>query len=406
MSFSLRDAINGAPSFQLDASKGLKNNRNAFYQNRGPRIEGEYAFRSLRALIQSLKWPNLPNTENFLEPAADYPSNYDSPWSQIIQGVTHDADNWFFSRQYGLSKFPLEHNLSGSAGSPKALSVGIPKQFSNLGYDHIGDLDFFNGHLYVPLEGQPVTRVLFYNTSLELVNWAAFDAPHQTHAPWCAVNPLDGYLYTSNFDINSDEPTLFVYRIVRTNEDVPQSLESLGSFTLFNLAHNPIAISRVQGGVFSASGHLYLVSDAPPEEGGGILAFEMINGYQVARTPIDYQRRRSISVPPGLPTSVKDVALGVFTGGASLAVAGSKTITVDYEELEGITIWDADSGRAPSVTGQVHVVMNHPNFTLAEAAKLITHPSSLSELIATKQIPTTMYFKHFLMKTDAEKTLL
>ncbi len=395
---SLRQAADSVPpSLTFDLRKGLRANRNSFYS-----MTPKYAYRSVRDLIRSFRWPKAASADSLFVPRGDHPANSEAVWSQIIQGVTHDDNNWYLSRQYGLSKFPLEHDLNSADG---VVSVDIPKEHTNKNYDHMGDLDFYraadgstgpSGHLYVPLEGASPMRVLFYDTTLQYIDYSFFDAPGQDHAPWCAVNPLDGNLYTSNFDITSDKPALFVYRIVRETDGTPKDLASLGTFTLWDSSVTQSAISRVQGGVFSSSGHLYLVSDVPPEEGGGIIAFDMVTGRRVARTPIDYQRHMSITVPaPEVPDSAGKVVLAIFSGGASMAVTGKKTISITWEELEGITLWEGDSGRAPSISGQVHVVMNHPNYTPVKAFELLGHPGDLQHLIATKQIPTTLYFKHY-----------
>jgi hypothetical protein len=71
----------------------------------------------------------------------------------------------------------------------------------------------------------------------------------------------------------------------------------------------------VQGGVFSARGHLYLVSDV---SGQGIKGFALETGRQRVNIPVQFERD---------------------------------------EELEGIDLWDLDGGQVPGIDGQIHLQM-------------------------------------------------
>ena len=78
-------------------------------------------------------------------------------------------------------------------------------------------------------------------------------------------------------------------------------------------------IKGAQGGAFSQhSGLFYLVSDSSD---GGLLIWDWQTNH-IMRTPINYS--------PGVPNE---------------------------QELEGVTVWNLDSGRAPGIRGQVHVLM-------------------------------------------------
>jgi hypothetical protein len=73
-------------------------------------------------------------------------------------------------------------------------------------------------------------------------------------------------------------------------------------------------MSHIQAGAFSPRGHLYLVVD----DGTGIVAFDTFTGRQFEHIKVDY---------------TPDTGL-------------------NFEELEGITIWDLDGGQAPKIRGQ------------------------------------------------------
>jgi hypothetical protein len=278
----------------------------------------------LRTIINSLDWPRSysPTNSN-----ADYPSDREPGWSDELQGVTHDRTTWFFTQEHTVWMFPLSHDLSDEViatdRSYSSTSLGIN------GDTHLGDCDYYQGRLYIPIErGLPrVLAATVGSSSLhvgprDIAPLAAQAAP-PSEAPWCAVNPLNGLLYSSYFDIAADQG-LLVYKPLHSA--IGFTLDFVGNFTLHDENGATMSVNRVQGGAFSPRGHLYLVSDEPS---GGILAFDMLTGRIVHRIPVDYQPF------------------------ADILLYG----TVRKEELEGITIWDLDPGYVPGISGQLHLIM-------------------------------------------------
>jgi hypothetical protein len=253
----------------------------------------------------------------------DYPKNRNNGWHTNVQGVTHDDAYWYVTQRYRLWKFPVTHDLNASVdgGEPGVSYVDL----EDLGlerYDHFGDLDHYQGRLYVPLEDvsddEAVPAIaVFDSRDLRFRGYWRLSRQGPTkQAPWCAINPIDGLLYTSSFEINSHRGYLKVYR--------PRLDSGFSHFPFVEEVRvrgprgGRIVVSRVQGGVFSPKGNLYLVSDT--ETTGGILGFDGTTWWRIVHTPIAYDRG---------------------TG----------------EELEGITIWNLDGGPAPKIRGQVHVLM-------------------------------------------------
>lgn len=65
-----------------------------------------------------------------------------------------------FTSAYGIVKTDLNYKII------KARHFAIPKILRLKGYDHLGDPDYFNGKIYVPLEGKDrrkVPLVIVYN---------------------------------------------------------------------------------------------------------------------------------------------------------------------------------------------------------------------------------------------------
>jgi len=253
------------------------------------------------------------------QPNFEHPRNGTPGWSESAQGVTHDDDNWYFTQEKALWRIPRTRDLAMDVAGD-VLRVGIPAEIDGQGGNHFGDLDCYRGRLYLPLEGAAVAQlVVFEAPSLEYRPLFTTSLAQGDSCPWCAIDRRSGLLFSSRFEI--DEEGLYAYS-VEVSEDNGVDATFVGRFPLFDAEGAPMRVSKVQGGVFSPEGHLYLVSDA----GVGVLGFDMYTGRLGTRLSIEYNPAKHL----GLTT---------------------------YQELEGLTLWDMDDGAAPGIGGQLHVLM-------------------------------------------------
>lgn len=139
-------------------------------------------------------------------------------------------------------------------------------------------------------------------------------APGNGEIPWVAINPKNGLLYTSAFTISPANPYLPI-QVFRRSFVGNQLVLTWVDDIIINQT-----INRVQGGAFSPSGKLYLVSDDRNTSNGGIYAIDVNLRYVMARIPVMYN--------PG--------NLG--------------------DELQGITIMDL-AGKGSPYLGQIHMLM-------------------------------------------------
>jgi hypothetical protein len=234
--------------------------------------------------------------------SSEYPFKSSPGYTHKLQGVAHDSSHWYMTNRAKLRKIPVHRDLGDPAAG--SISVGIPPQLA--AYNHLGDLDYYDGRLYVPLEGS-APAIGVFDADLNYLTHALL--PNATDAPWCAINPVDGHLYTSSFH------TSVVRKFRMTWSGNTLALTHVASIALRDSAGQPLTLDRVQGGVFSARGHLYLVSDLA---GQGINGFDLDIGRQQANIPVPFG---------------------------------------DHEELEGIDIWDLDGGQVPGIDGQIHLQM-------------------------------------------------
>ena len=271
-------------------------------------------YRSVRDLLHSMEWPG---SFNFI---GDYPENSSPGWTNNIQGVTHDANHWFFTQADRLWKIPLSHDLNQHVSQSDFPNAPIPNALRDAGGNHMGSLDFFENLLYVPLEGtSPPSLLIFEAATLQFLGSGPL--VQQNDAPWCAVNPRNRLLYTSHFNSKAlfDSEPLIVYRpniIADTSGGIiGADPEFLYHFDLFGGNGGPIAPTRIQSGTFSPSGHFYLLSDV---DDGGLMGFDMTTGRLI------FQKTRN-SFPAGV-------------------------------EMEGVTVFDIDGRGAPNLGGQIHIV--------------------------------------------------
>jgi hypothetical protein len=234
--------------------------------------------------------------------SSEYPFDSSAGHTHKMQGVAHDASHWYMTNRWNLFKVPAGLDL-GVPGS-WAARARIPGPLR--GYDHLGDLDYHDGRLYVPVEGL-APAIAVFDTDLNYLSHALL--PEAADAPWCAISPLDGHLYASSFRTSE----VGKYRMAWIGSRLV--LTRVGSVPLRDDAGRPLRLRRVQGGAFSATGKLYLVSDVTGE---GIKVFDLESGRLQAAIRVDFAHD---------------------------------------EELEGIDIWDVDGAQVPGIDGQVHLQM-------------------------------------------------
>ncbi len=285
----------------------------------GPKHEA--AVLSMKELLP-VPWPGSPLMPIVPAwPAADLSR---SPLFADIQGVSHDAFRWFFSTTYALYDVPLFSDLDDPKPNHKT-GVGAVQQFlGDPEYDHFNDFDVYDRRVYVPVNDRytdtlPARTKAFEQRKRVVV--AVLDAANlrlltvlpvpdgplgrmRRSAPWCAVNPRDGLLYTSEFG-NQEEVDAFHRAPL-----IGLAHAKRVSFTSYaELAPEPgrpvprdvrPRLDGVQGGAFSHNGHLYLAVDAArttrsaPDEDGFVSVPGGIYGVDVETGAVrQYRRFRS-----------------------------------------------------------------------------------------------------------------
>ncbi|MYS21813.1 Tat (twin-arginine translocation) pathway signal sequence [Streptomyces sp. DvalAA-14] len=164
------------------------------------------------------------------------------------QGVTTDGSHWYFSSSNGLEITDMKYNTVLKTSPAIPAELADPSQLSSKGLNHIGDLDYANGHLYIPLDssasdpGSPHEYPYEYNTPVFALYNAgdltftgratALDA-HGVHdiASWVAVDAEKGLAYGMAY---ADATQIAVY--------------SLSDFTFKKYISISQPINEAQGG--------------------------------------------------------------------------------------------------------------------------------------------------------------
>lgn len=283
----------------------------------------------------------------------NYPKARQTGWSNHTQGVTHDNNNWYFTQWDALWMFPVTHDLNKkitSADPARGIrKVGIPDDLMELGYNHFGDFDYYGGyggHLFIPIyirKNEQAAKkygariAIFWAANLRYIdsfpliyiNHDDRKLTPQIQAGWCAVDPRNGDILTSESVISTSSPIL-TYRID------PASLltgKVSGHFVSWTNLSKINPLDHMQGGTFNENGsRLYLIHgywEDCDEHKCGIKVFDTKNGKLIDQSqngvePFNYE----------------------FHGSP-----------IPCQEPEGITYWDLDSGRAPGIKGQLHALM-------------------------------------------------
>lgn len=285
-----------------------------------------------------------------VEYLGNYPNGKETKWSNKCQGVTHDTEHWYITQTLQIWKIHASTDLDFSKKPSTAQVLLLPDHLQNAGYDHFGDLDYWEGYLFISLENKskkiPPAIALWDANNFDYCSMAILPNLIKKDIPWCAIHPLEGTLFTSDFKCKGE---LYEYDFSISKNKILE-LKLLRTIFLKDKEGIPLNIKRVQGGVFSKKNKLfYLSSDGDKQ--GGIYVFETEQFKLVEHIHVPYD--------PGFP---------------------------NIHEVEGITLWDMDNltingaGKSDKIKGQLHLII-------------------LDNDLCNDDI----YFKHFRVPVEEEK---
>ncbi len=152
------------------------------------------------------------------------------------QGVTTDGTQWFFSSTNGLERTNFQYERLQGVDPAIAPVLAQPSPTAERGLNHIGDIDYASGTLYISLDssanGYNSPAVALYNASDLSYTGKSYTltGPHGTHdiASWVAVDAAAGLGYGMAYE-NATE--LSVYNLsdwsFKAYVPLSQSLDSV-----------------------------------------------------------------------------------------------------------------------------------------------------------------------------------
>lgn len=153
------------------------------------------------------------------------------------QGVTTDGTHWYFSGTHSLEIADDDFNTVRMDPNAIPAELVIPSEFSNIGLNHIGDIDYANGYLYIsldssnrdPAEGNqkyvnPVFAIYDAKTLTYTGQAYALNPPHgiKDIASWVAVDAKAGLAYGMAYD-NATELAVYNLADFSFKEYIPLS---------------------------------------------------------------------------------------------------------------------------------------------------------------------------------------
>ena len=145
------------------------------------------------------------------------------------QGVTTDGSGWVFSWQGGLERTD-DGYLTQAAGTWPAQIAVQPQVNSDgtnhVGGNHIGDIDYYHGLIYAPIEDGGINLqvarlndpeyqdpyIALYDAKTLVptgVTYALDKSIHEAGVPWVAVNAKSREVYTAEWDMPRDRINVF-----------------------------------------------------------------------------------------------------------------------------------------------------------------------------------------------------
>lgn len=284
--------------------------------------------------------------ESYYRHIGNYPHNEETPFSERMQGVSHDHDHWYITQKAYLWKIPVGIDLGDMPDDGDWEQVGIRRVYLHdlqplheAGYNHLGDLTYHAGYLVLPLEcvqgpcngkTPPPAIGVFRASNLELLGYDEIITPDGS---WTAVDPshADGLVYTAKTWHDVQYLSLYEVQWSKLAGSPPEvDVMWREDQAIFDASGSPLTIQHSQGASFSESGNLLFV------------------------------------LTGGDDSSEEECAIHVFEtqGWRRIAVSSQTDPFFNYEchpgswrdESEGVTVWDLDSKRAPKIRGQLHIV--------------------------------------------------
>jgi hypothetical protein len=191
--------------------------------------------------------------------------------SDNVQGVTTDGALWYVVANADDGLAPVIGVYDNAHQTVKKLRPASAIESTLIaagdGTPHFGAPCFRNGHLHVPIQSPHALWRLAPGGGNQTLVLLTADNQVSGAMPWCDIHPVTDLLYTSKYDIESNEsPTLFAYKW--------QDMTRVPTADIV-LQKGSMYLDRVQGGVFTDRGRVLLSRTEPNR----VHCYSALNGH-------------------------------------------------------------------------------------------------------------------------------
>lgn len=110
----------------------------------------------------------------------------------VNEGLSHDDQYWYLSNQHVLYKTTVDPMKIVTSNYH-----AIPEELSKRRYDHIGDIDVFEGIIYGGLESDREDNGILAAWNASDLSLIKYKETNQSGMPWVAVDPNSRLLYSA-----------------------------------------------------------------------------------------------------------------------------------------------------------------------------------------------------------------
>lgn len=269
-------------------------------------------------------------------------------WRNDLQGITTDGKRWYIANGCYPSYLTW-------AAVDRTLDRYISRDYTSPDDIHFGDLDYYKGYLFVPAyveddltindfykdrEFVPAyvedenkrkdnpPQIWIFDTDCKLIekcNLVKGDGSYFEKLGWCAVNPSDGRLYTSENYIESGSP-LYSFKInldkIKTGKSVFTDSHTL---YLYDENGNLAIKEAMQGGCFDDYNNIYLNSGFGPKTHEGIHVFKLIR---------DDSKQLSEKLANQTDEACAEIYEGYYSGDLNLSFECTKALLIAKSSQE------------------------------------------------------------------------
>jgi len=300
------------------------------------------------AIVNTTNGPTFSENKRHLELrdishyyAGNYPYGMRHGINANTQGITHDDQYWYITQETRIWKIDATLPLAGDiyhCGDVGVLCRDLSDTIlSQDGYNHFGDLSYFNGYLAVATTGGSdlFTHIAFFRaTDLFMVKSVALTDLSKGESGGFVAVDNDGFAYASENHASS----LSRYYVDWDAMDSMEGFTKVSDVVLYDRDGNSLLLHHMQGGAFSDEGLLYLTNGYIDQryDPDGILVFELTGCTGIcAKTLIAEAHEVARSTNSEGPFNFE-----------------FHPNWWDAEEPEGVTYWDLTDPRAPAVPGE------------------------------------------------------